>query len=239
MLLEARGEIINLPVKDGEPINLTHASGSREKNAAWSPDGRWIAFISDKTGEEEIYLIDQKGEKEWRQLTHDGLGFRRQLVWSPDSKYLIFSDKFMKLNLVDAETGAITVVDQGDYDDAWERWGIQEYIWSPDSQWIAYTKMEESMYESIFLYSLEQKQTFRVTSDQTADWSPSFSPDGKYLYFLSNRTFEPVMGFVDQSHVFLEMAQPVHRAIGGGHAVAICAEGLGGGRERAGEEAGG
>ncbi len=208
MLLEARGEILNLPVKDGEPINLTRSSGSREKNAAWSPDGRWIAFISDRTGEEEIYLIDQKGEKEWRQLTRGGLGFRMHLVWSPDSKYLLFSDKFMRLNLVDAETGDIAVLDKADYDDAWERWGIQDYVWSPDSQWIAYTKMEESMYQSIFLYSLEQKKSFRLTSDQTADWSPSFSPDGKYLYFLSNRTFNPVMCFVDQNHAFLEMAQP-------------------------------
>jgi len=208
MILEARGEILNLPVKDGEPINLTKSSGSREKSAAWSPDGRWIAFLSDKTGEEEVYLIDQKAEKEWRQLTKGGLGYRMQLVWSPDSKYLLLADKFMKLNLVDAETGELSVVDQGDYDDAWERWGIQDYVWSPDSQWIAYTKMEESMYDSIFLYSLEQKKSFRVTDDQTEDWSPSFSPDGKYLYFLSNRTFNPVMCFVDQNHAFLDMGKP-------------------------------
>ncbi len=208
MLLEARGEILNLPVKDGEPVNLTRASGSREKNAAWSPDGRWIAFLSDKTGEEEVYLVDQKAEKEWQQLTHGGVGFRLQLVWSPDSKHLLFSDKFMRLNLVAAETGEITVVDQCDYDDAWERWGIQDYVWSPDSQWIAYTKMEQTMYDSVFLYSLAEKKSYRLTSDQTEDWSPSFSPDGKYLYFLSNRTFNPLMCAVDQNHVFLDMARP-------------------------------
>ena len=208
MLLEARGEILNLPVEDGEPINLTRACGSREKNAAWSPDGRWIAFISDKTGEEELYLIDQKGENEWRQLTTGGLGFRMQPVWSPDSKCLLFSDKFMRLNLVDAETGELAVIDQGDYDDAWERWGIQDYVWSPNSKWIAYTKMERSMYEAIFLYSLESKQIHRLTSDVTQDWSPSFDPGGKYLYFLSNRTFNPIMGLVDQNHIFLDMARP-------------------------------
>ncbi|MFQ5807187.1 MAG: hypothetical protein ACE5I3_12130, partial [Phycisphaerae bacterium] len=158
VLLEARGEILNLPAEEGDPINLARSSGSREKNAAWSPDGRWIAFISDKSGEEEIYLVDQKGRAgvspaegsigvspakgTWRQLTTGGLGFRMHLVWSPDSKYLLFSDKFMRLNLVDADTGEITVVDQAGYDDAWERWGIQDYVWSPCSQWIAYTKME-------------------------------------------------------------------------------------------------
>lgn len=208
MLLEARGEILNLPVKDGEPINLSRATGSREKNAAWSPDGRWVAFISDKSGEEEVYLVDQKGEHEWRQLTQGGLGFRMQLRWSPDSRHIAFSDKFMRLNVVEAETGTIAVADQGEYDDAWERWGIQDYVWSPDSRWIAYTKMEQSMYESIFLYSLEQQQVHRVTSDTTQDWSPSFDPQGRYLYFLSNRTFSPTMGFVDQNHVFLHMARP-------------------------------
>jgi tricorn protease len=130
------------------------------------------------------------------------------LVWSPDSKHLLFSDKFMKLNLCDAETGEITVIDQSDYDDAWERWGIQEYAWSPCSQWVAYSKMEESQYEGIFLYSLKDKQVHRVTSDLTSDWSPSFSPDGKYLYFLSNRTFDPVMGMADQNHIFLDMTRP-------------------------------
>lgn len=208
MLLEARGEILNLPVKDGEPTNLTKTTASREKNAAWSPDGRWIAFLSDRTGEEEIYLVDQKGEREWRPLTTGGLGFRMHLVWSPDSKYIAFSDKFMRLNIVDVGTGEITVADQAEYDDAWERWGIQDYVWSPDSRWIAYTKMEKTMYESIFLYSLEAKKTYRLTGEMTQDWSPSFDPEGRYLYFLSNRTFNPLMGAVDQNHIFLDMARP-------------------------------
>jgi tricorn protease len=208
MLVEARGEILNLPVEDGEPINLTETPGSREKNATWSPDGKWIAFISDRTGEEEVYLIDQHAEQPCRQLTTGGFGFRMHLAWSPDSKWLLFSDKFMRLNLVSAETGKITVIDRGDYDDAWERWGIQDYVWSPDSQWIAYTKMEESLYEAIFLYSLETATSHRVTGDMTEDWSPSFDPAGRYLYFLSNRSFSPIMGFVDQTHVFLDMARP-------------------------------
>jgi tricorn protease len=208
MLLEARGEILNLPVEEGQPINLTRTSASREKNAAWSPDARWIAFISDRTGEEELYLVDQHGETPWRQLTHGGLGFRMHLEWSPDSKHLIFSDKFMRLNLVVAETGEIEIIDQCHWDDAWERWGIQDYVWSPCGQWIAYTKMTQSMYESIFLYSLADKKSYRVTSDMTQDWSPSFDPDGRYLYFLSNRTFEPLMGAADQNHIFLDMARP-------------------------------
>ena len=208
LLLEARGEILNLPVKDGEPINLTQTSGSREKNAAWSPDGRWVAFISDRTGEEEVYLVDQKGAEPWRQLTKGGLGFRMHLEWSPTSTHLLFADKFMQLNLVDVETGKIQVLDRADLDDAWERWGIQDYVWSPCGKWIAYTKMERTMYDSIFLYGLEEGKSYRLTSGLTEDWSPSFDPHGKYLYFLSNRTFEPTMGLVDQNHIFLDMARP-------------------------------
>ena len=208
LLLEARGEILNLPVEDGEPINLTRTSGTREKNAAWSPDGRWVAFISDQTGEEEAYLIDQKGEKEWKQLTTGGFGFRMQPVWSPDSKHLLFADKFMRLNLVDAESGDVTVIDQGELDDGWERWGIQDYVWSADSKWVAYTKMEQSQNESVFLYSMKDRKIHRVTDDLTPDWSPSFDPEGKYLYFLSNRTFDPIMGFIEQNYVFLDMCRP-------------------------------
>ncbi len=208
VLLDPRGEIVNVPAERGEPVNLTRTSGSREKNAAWSPDGRWIAFISDKTGEEEVYLTDQKGDGEWRQLTTGGKGWRMHLAWSPDSKWIMFSDKFMRLNLVDAENGDITLVDQGEYDDGWERWGIQDYAWSPDSQWIAYSKLEANLNQSIFLYSLGDRKNYRVTSDVTQDSSPSFDPQGRYLYFLSERTFSATMGMVDQNHIFLDLCKP-------------------------------
>jgi len=209
MLLEARGEIINVPVEEGVAINLTRTTGTREKNAAWSPDGRWIVFISDKTGEEELYLVDQRAEQSWRQLTQGNKGFRLQPVWSPDGKYLLFSDKSLRLNLVDAESGEITLIDRGDYDDGWYRWGIQDYVWSPDSEWIAYTKLEESGNESIFLYSLDDAQIHRVTGEMTEDWGPSFDPKGRYLYFLSHRNFAPIMGFVEQNYVFLDMTTPM------------------------------
>jgi tricorn protease len=207
-IFDIRGEIVNIPVDEGVIYNLTNSSASREKNSAWSPDGKTVVFISDKSGEEELYLTDPKGSGEWKQLTKGGKGFRMQPVWSPDSKYLIFHDKYMQLNLVDAKSGKVTKVDQSDYDDAWYRWGIQDYSWSPDSKWIVYSKLEQSMYESIFIYSLAQNKKYRVTSEMTPDWSPSFSKDGKYLYYLSNRTYEPVMGAVDQNHIFLDMARP-------------------------------
>ena len=208
VVMDIRGEIVNLPAKEGVSYQVTRSSASREKNPVWSPDGKQIAFFSDKSGEEELYLANPDGSGQWRQITHNGSQFRTNPVWSPDGKYIIFHDKSMELTLVDVRTGKTRIIAKGDYDDAWERWGIQDYVWSPDSKWIAFTKMEQSMYESIFLYSLSLKKTFRVTGEMTEDWSPSFSPDGRFLYFLSNRTFHPVMGFVDQNHIFLEMAKP-------------------------------
>lgn len=209
-LLESRGEILLIPAEKekGLPKNLTNTSGIREKNPAFSPDGKWIAFISDKTGEEEIYLIDSKGEKEPKQLTSGNKGYRMNLVWSPDSKYILFHDKYMKLNLLDVSTGKLDVVDKGEFDDGWERWGIQDYVFSPDSKWIAYTKKMENTNEAIFLYSLTEKKSYPVTTDLYQNFSPSFDPKGKYLYFLSNRSFEPIMGVVDQEHIFIDMTMP-------------------------------
>lgn len=208
LIIDIRGEIINYPVEEGAIFNITRSSGSREKNPAVSPDGKQVAFISDKTGEEEIYLADLEGKTEWKQLTKGGKGFREQLVWSPDGKYIVFHDKFMKLNLVDAATGKIKVISKSDYDDSWYNWGIRDYTWSTDSKWIAYAKLDQSLYQSIFIYSIDADKEYRVTSSITQDWSPSFSKDGKYLYFLSNRTFNPIMGAVDQNHIFMNMGKP-------------------------------
>ena len=208
VLIEARGEILNLPADKGDPVNLTRTSDSREKNAVWSPDGRWICIVSDRTGEEQLYLVDQRGDSEWRQLTDDFYGFTLQAGWSPDSKYLLFGDKFMRLHLLDVAKGETREIARSDYDDAWERWGILDYVWSPDSRWIAYSSNGANMNETIYLYDVKEQQTHRLTHELVTSWSPSFSPDGQYLYFLSNRTFNPIMGRQDQNHVFLKMALP-------------------------------
>lgn len=208
LLLEARGEILNLPVEDGAWFDLTHASASREKNAAWSPDGRWVCLVSDRTGEEQLYLVDQRGREGWRSLTPANAGFLLQPVWSPDSKHILWGDKFMRLNMVDVATGKITVIDQGAYDDAWERWGILDYVWSPDGRWVAYSKNTENMNEVICLYHLDDGKITPVTDNFFTSWSPSFDPEGRYLWFLSNRTFQPVMDRQDQNHIFVDMAKP-------------------------------
>ena len=211
LLLEARGDIVDYPVDEEDDDlarQLSPGSASREKYAVYSPDEEWVAWVSDAGGSEEIWIAPEEGEEEARQLTHRGKGFMLPIVWSPDSKWLLYSDKFMDLVLVDAKSGKSTQVDHSDYDDAWERWGIQDYVFSPDSQWVAYTKQHGNMNESIYLYRIGDGNSTRVTDEMTTAWSPSFDPGGDYLYFLSNRSFEPVMGFQDQNHIFLDMTRP-------------------------------
>ena len=211
LLLESRGEILMIPADKedkGFARDLTNTSGVREKDPAISPDGKLVAYLSDKTGEEEVYVVDVHAEKPARQLTSGNKGYRMNLRWSPDSKYILFHDKFMKLNIVDVAAAKLDVVDKGDYDDGWERWGIQDYTFSPDSKWIAYTKKMANTYEVIYLYNLAEKKSYPATTDLYQSFSPSFSPCGKYLIFLSNRDFTPTMGVVDQEHIFLNTTRP-------------------------------
>ncbi len=208
VLIEARGEILNLPADKGDPVNLTRTSASRERNAAWSPKGDQVVFCSDRTGEEQLYLVDQHGTGDWRQLTNGNYGFTLPPVWSPDGKSVLFADKFLALHLVDVASGKTTKIAQSGYDDAWERWGVQDYVWSPDSRWVAYSDQTANMNEIIRLYDTRTGKTYDVTDAMAESWSPSFSRDGKYLFFLSNRTFNPIMGRQDQNHVFLKMARP-------------------------------
>jgi len=208
LLLETMGELVLLPVDEkNEARALTSSSGAREKDAVMSPDGTKIAYLSDASGEEELWVMDADGGNQ-RQLTDDETGFRYRPTWSPDGRFIAFGDKSLALNLVDSESGKRILVDRGDYDDAWYRWGIQEYAFSPDSAWISYSKVDASLNDSIFLYRIADGEIFRLTGSETKDWSPSFSLDGKYLYFLSDRTLKPIMGLMDQNHIFLDMTRP-------------------------------
>ncbi|MEZ4388108.1 MAG: PDZ domain-containing protein [Candidatus Krumholzibacteriia bacterium] len=207
LLLEARGELVDVPVKEGRWHDRTATPGSREKCAAWSPDGATVAFVSDRTGNEQLYTMPAGGGA-WTQLTEGEFGMILPPVWSPDGEWLAFGDKFMRLNLVASKGGKVRLVDQGEYDDAWERWGILDYVWSPDSRWLAYTKNTSNMNEVITLYDVAAQAGYPVTDAMFTSWSPSFDPEGRYLWFLSNRTFEPTMGRIDQNHIFLNCARP-------------------------------
>jgi tricorn protease len=154
----------------------------------WSPDGKWIAYLSDASGEYEIHVIGSDGTTPDRQVTKGGNTFRFGPRWSPDSKKLAFSDKTMTLFWCDVATGKITRIDRS------EDGEIHDYQWSGDSRWVAYSKPQESGFGRIHLYSLSIGKASPVTDAMTDSFSPSFDPEGSNLYFISRRTLNPEFG---------------------------------------------
>ena len=187
----ARGDVFTVPAKEGSTRDLTQTPGIREKNATWSPDGRWIAYLSDRTGEDELYLMPQDGSGPEVRVTTDGTMFRLSPQWSPDSQKLLFADKSLRLFYVDIKEKKPVLIDQGKYAD------LTDYNWSPDSKWVAYSKVEKNTNGVIYLYSLTDKKITAATTDFYGGWNPVFDPGGQYLYFLSSRDYNAVLGVYD------------------------------------------
>jgi tricorn protease len=198
-LFNARGEVFSVPAKNGEIRNLTSTPGTREMDASWSPDGRWIAYLSDKEGEEyEIFVRAADGSAGERQVTRGGKSWRFAPLWSPDSKMLAFSDKDHALHIVNVTSGAITDVDRGEYGD------IDFYRWSPDSRWLAYVKQNEARFGVIYVYSVPDAKASALTSGLTDDNEPVFDPKGRYLYFTSNRDFNLTFSAFEFNYVYTD-----------------------------------
>jgi tricorn protease len=191
-VLEARGNIFTVPAEHGSIRTLTTDNSSvHELNPAWSPDGKWAAYLSDKTGEYEIYTRPQMGGDETR-ITSDGGVYRYGPVWSPDSKKLLYWDKLHKLWWVGVEEKKPVQVDEAEYGD------VTDASWAPDSLWIAYSKADRRGAGQMFLYTLEQKKATKISDGFYNDSNPVFDPDGKYIFFLSQRYFFPSIGQLDQ-----------------------------------------
>ncbi|HKQ53796.1 MAG TPA: PDZ domain-containing protein [Pyrinomonadaceae bacterium] len=200
-LFEARGEVFTAPAKEGEVRNLTASQGVRELSPAWSPDGRWVAYLSDRSGEYEIYVRPSDGTGEERRVTTDGDIWRFPPVWSPDSRLLAYGDKRQRLRFVNVETGRTTDVDRGTNND------ITNYSWSPDSRWLAYTKLGDNQFSEIWVYSLPNGKTRALTGGMTSDTEPVFDPKGRYLYFLSNRDFNLTFSGFEFNYIYTNPAR--------------------------------
>ncbi len=177
----ARGEVFTVPAENGPIRNITRTAGTREIDGTWSPDGDRIAWLSDASGEYEIWVRDQAGAGAARQVTRDGDVWRFPPVWSPDGTMLLFGDKRQRLNIVDVDSGRVNEVDTSRFND------IEDYAWSPDSRFVVYTKDNAAGYGSLWIHSLRDGATEQVTSDMTNDGEGVFDPKGRYLYFLSSR----------------------------------------------------
>jgi len=193
-VMEARGNIFTVPAEHGSIRTLTTEHSSiHELNPAWSPDGKWIAYLSDESGEYEVYTRSQMGGEETR-ITTDGGIYRYGPTWSPDSKKLAFWDKLHQLWYVGIEEKKPVLVDKAEYGD------ISDASWSPDSRWLTYSKPHRRASNDVFLYSLDTKKITEVSEGFYNDSNPVFDPTGKYLFFLSTRYFYPSRGQLDQRY---------------------------------------
>lgn len=189
IVFEARGELFNVPVKEGYVVNLTQSSGAFDRNPSWSPDGNYVAYWSDKSGENEIYLQNMRNDSDPVKLSNINEGFGYNLHWSPDSKKIAFIDEKNNINLIDANTKVLKKADSDSYNIGHGGRFYFTINWSPDSKWITYSKTKDNQNNALFMYSLNEGKVHEVTSGYYSDFSPVFSVDGSYLFYYTDRTF--------------------------------------------------
>ncbi|MDB6128522.1 MAG: protease [Verrucomicrobia bacterium] len=206
-VFEARGEIFTVPAEKGDVRNLTHTPGIADRAPAWSPDGKWIAYFSDESGEYALHLRDQTGLGVVRKIE---LGsppsFFYELTWSPDSKKIAYSDKRLNLWYVDLDHPKPVRVDTDRIDTPLHRFDAN---WSPDSRWIAYTKQLVNNLRAVYVYSVETAKTAQVTDGMSDALYPAFDRNGKALYFTASTDMGLTAGWLDMS----SDAHPVTRQV--------------------------
>ena len=194
-LFVARGDVFTVPIEHGPTRNLTNSSNAHDKWAAWSPDGRKIAVISDRSGEEELWLINQDGAGAPEQITTGGKAFRYAPSWSPDGKRIAFGDK-------DGKIYVVTLEDKKMIEVADERNGqALDYRWSACSGHLAFSLSRVGGFRSIHVWSVEDGQVRRVTDPLFNAFGPAWDPEGNYLWYFSSREFAPQLGGPELNYI--------------------------------------
>jgi tricorn protease len=193
-LVAAHGDVFSVPPKKGEVRNLTRTSGAHEREPAWSPDGARVAFLSDRTGEEELYVTAQDGSGVAEPLTSGGKVRRYRPLWSPAGTHIAFSDKDGRLWAVQVATRELLEV-------AKDRGGsVGDYAWSADGAHLAFSLSEESGFRALWIYTLGERALRRVTDGMFNAQEPYFDPKGRWLYFLSDREYAPQLSTAEWNY---------------------------------------
>ncbi|MCC6349941.1 MAG: PD40 domain-containing protein [Candidatus Eisenbacteria bacterium] len=210
VLVEARGEIFTIPVDKGDVRNLTRSGGSAERDPAWSPDGRYVSYFSDRSGEYQLVIEDQGGVKPVRVVTLEHPAHFYTPVWSPDSKKLAYHDTNLRVWVLDVASGKAKVVGNDPW--MWPRRTLQP-AWSPDSRWLAYTAHLSTLFRAVFVADAETGESRQVT-DGLADASyPVFDASGKYLWFLASTNLGLASQWLDMTSYDHEETSGLYLAV--------------------------
>jgi tricorn protease len=196
ILAEARGEIFTIPAEKGDVRNISHSSGSAERDPAWSPDGKYISYFSDKSGEYKLVIEEQDGIKPPREIALEKPTHYYTPAWSPDSKKVLFTDTNLHVWVLDVATGQAKIVGS-------DPWMVPARTlnpaWSPDSKWIAYSSRLKSLYHAIFISNVETGETKQVTDGLADSVWPAWDASGKYLWFLASTDFGLASQWLDMT----------------------------------------
>jgi len=209
VVFDFRGDIITLPAEKGDPRNITLTTGVHETYPSWSPDGKTIAFFSDESREIMLHLKSQDGSGDAKSYKLDGTGFYAFPKWSPDSKKICYTDNGRNLYIIDLESNLTRKIDT----DELYTPGSFRYMfgnWSSDSKWITYTKMLETNFKIVCLYSLDQQKSFPITDGLSDASDPIFDTNGEYLYFFASTDAGPVVNWFDLSNLDMRMTNVIY-----------------------------
>ena len=196
VLFGARGDIFSVPVKNGITVNLTNTQGIREIDPTWSPNGKYISYTSDATGEYEIYILENKKNAKAKQITFHSKAWKYKPIWSPNSKYLLYFDRSLQLKLVNIENQKEIVVDKAYAQE------IRQFSFSNNSEWISYAKEGENRQHAIWVYNIESKKKHQIIDGEFDNNNPVFSADDQYIFFTSKRNFNLTFSDFESKYLY-------------------------------------
>src|SRR5215217_251955 len=203
---EARGEIFTVPSEKGDFRNLTQSSGAHDRGPTWSPDGTHVGWLSDASGEYQLMIGEPTGVTPPRAVALPANAFYDSATWSPDGTQILLEDNHNNLWAIEIASGAATKIDTNNYPDP-----IRQFnpAWSPDSQWLTYSKNLPTRLRAVFAYSWSEKKAYQITDGLADSISPTFDAGGKYLYFMASTNYGPSTGWLEMS----SLDRPVRRSI--------------------------